>query len=154
MKPVDYLPYAWTAAQWLLLLFVFWTGLSLGNPEGPAWISFVGGVIMTFSLVPAVLGFRDLGVNLSPWPHPHSTNRLVTDGIYRHLRHPLYLSLIILAFGWSIWSQSWAGLAASVILTLVLRGKAACEERLLAKRHPDYEAYARNTGAFWPRWRR
>ncbi len=108
---------------------------------------------MTLSLLPAVLGFRDLGTNLSPWPRPHATNRLVTHGIYRRLRHPLYLSLIVLAVGWSMWSQSWAAFIASVLLALVLKGKAAHEELLLAQRHPDYASYARTTGSFLPRWR-
>lgn len=153
MKPAGYLGYVWTAAQWLVVVAVFWSGWRLGNPGGPAWVSLAGGGIMTLSLLPAVLGFRDLGPNLSPWPHPHATNRLVTHGIYRHLRHPLYLSLIICAVGWSIWSQSWAALVASAVLALVLKGKATREEQLLAKRHPDYASYARATGAFLPRWR-
>lgn len=153
MKPVDYLGCAWTAAQWLVFVSVFWSGLRFGNPEGPALLSLAGGAIMTLSLLPAVLGFRDLGTNLSPWPHPHATNRLVTHGIYRRLRHPLYLSLLVFAAGWSIWSQSWAALSASAVLALVLKGKAAHEEHLLAKRHPDYAAYARTTGSFLPRWR-
>ena len=108
---------------------------------------------MTLSLFPALLGFRDLGTNLSPWPHPHATNQLVTHGIYRYLRHPLYLSLIICAVGWSIWSQSWAAFIVSAVLAVVLKGKATREERLLAKRHPDYASYARATGAFLPRRR-
>jgi protein-S-isoprenylcysteine O-methyltransferase Ste14 len=151
MKPVDYLAYAWTAAQWLIVMVVLWAGLRLGNPDGPAWISLAGGAIMTFSLIPAVLGFRALGANLSPWVHPRAANRLVTHGIYRSLRHPLYLSLIVFSFGWSVWSQSWTSLLGSVVLAFVLKGKASCEERLLARRHPDYASYARSTTAFFPR---
>jgi protein-S-isoprenylcysteine O-methyltransferase Ste14 len=152
MNTADYQGYAYTAAQWFGLVAVFWAGWHHGNPEGPAWLSVAGGVLMTASLIPAVLGFRDLGVNLSPWPHPHATNRLVTHGIYRHLRHPLYLSLIVFSLGWAAWSQSWAAFVATVFLTAVLRRKASCEERLLVRRHADYASYARTTGCFLPRW--
>jgi protein-S-isoprenylcysteine O-methyltransferase Ste14 len=108
---------------------------------------------MTLSLLPAILGLRDLGTNLSPWPQPHATNKLVTHGIYRRLRHPLYLSLILLALGWAIWRQSWPSLLATAILLFILRRKAAHEERLLGRRHACYSAYAQTTGCFWPRLR-
>lgn len=153
MKPVDYSGYAWTAAQWLGLVTVLWTGWRHGHPDGAAWVSLAGGAIMTASLLPAILGFRDLGTNLSPWPRPHATNRLVTHGVYRHLRHPLYLSLIILAAGWAVWRQSWAALLATAALVFVLRRKAAHEELLLRERHPHYADYTRTTGFFLPRWR-
>lgn len=153
MKPADYSGYAWTAAQWLGLVTVLWTGWRQGCPDGPAWISIAGGAIMTTSLLPAILGFRDLGTNLSPWPHPHAANRLVTHGIYRRLRHPLYLSLIIFAIGWSVWRQSWAALLATAALVFVLRRKAAHEESLLFERHSHYADYVRTTGFFLPRWR-
>ena len=152
MRSVDYLGFAWTAAQCLVLAGVFLAGC-YEHADGDAWISIVGGVMMTASLLPAILGFRDLGPNLSPWPQPHATNKLVTHGIYRRLRHPLFLSLILLAVGWAIWRQSWPSLLTTAILLLILRRKAAHEERLLGRRHTCYSAYARTTGCFWPRWR-
>ena len=88
MRSVDYLGFAWTAAQCLVLAGVFLAGC-YEHADGDAWISIVGGVMMTASLLPAILGFRHLGPNLSPWPQPHATNKLVTHGIYRRLRHPL-----------------------------------------------------------------
>ena len=153
MKTADYLGFAWTAAQCLGLAAVLGAGWHYGRPDGAAWISIAGGVIMTTSLLPAILGLRDLGTNLSPWPQPHATNELVTHGIYRRLRHPLYLSLMLFAAGWAIWRQSWPSLLATAILIFILRRKAAHEERLLGRRHACYSAYAQTTGCFWPRWR-
>ena len=65
--------------------------------------------MVTASLLPAILGFRHLGTNLSRWPQPHGTNELITHGIYRRLRHPLYLSLILLAAGWARIAAKLAG---------------------------------------------
>jgi len=65
--------------------------------------------MVTASLLPVILGFRHLGTNLSPWPQPHGTNELITHGIYRRLRHPLYLSLILLAAGWARIAAKLAG---------------------------------------------
>jgi protein-S-isoprenylcysteine O-methyltransferase Ste14 len=152
MKSADYSGYAWTAAQWLVLALVLWTGWHFCRPEGAPWISLLGGAVMTASIVPALLGFLHLGSNLSPWPQPHAGNQLVTRGIYRHLRHPLYSSLIIFAFGWAAWRQSWPALLAAVALCLVLKRKIAHEEALLTERHLAYTDYALATGCFLPRW--
>jgi protein-S-isoprenylcysteine O-methyltransferase Ste14 len=153
MKPVDYRGLAWTAAQWLGLAAVFWTGWRHDHPEGAAWISIAGGMIMAISLVSAIVGFCALGTNLSPWPQPHATNKLVTHGIYRRLRHPLYLSLILLSVGWAAWRQSWPAVLATAVLIFILRRKAAHEEFLLRQRYAHYSDYARTSGCFLPRWR-
>ncbi len=151
MKPAYDSGYAWTAAQWLVLALVLWTGSHFCRPDGAPWLSLLGGAFMTASIVPAFLGFLHLGSNLSPWPQPHAGNQLVTRGIYRHLRHPLYSSLIIFAFGWAAWRQSWPALLTAVVLSLVLKRKAAHEEALLTERHPAYTDYALATGCFLPR---
>lgn len=151
MRPVNHSGYAWTAAQWLVFSVVLLAGGYQENAHRPAWISLLGGGIMTVSLVPALLGFLHLGANLSPWPQPRAANRLVTHGIYRIIRHPLYLSLIIFAVGWAVWRQSGAALAATALLWFVLHRKAAREEVLLGQRHPSYEGYRLGTAAFLPR---
>lgn len=154
MSPRHFPGYVLTAMQWVVLLLVLWAGWHFRRPDGPPWLSALGGVVMTCSLVPAVLGLFHLGRNISPWPHPHDSNRLVTHGIYRHLRHPLYASLISFAAGWALWSQSWAALLAGVLLFIVLRTKAGREEQFLLRRHPGYEEYTRSTGSFLPAWRK
>ena len=108
---------------------------------------------MTIFLSPAIFGFRDLVTNLIPWPRPQVTNALVTHGICRCLRHPLYLSLIFLAVGWALWRQSWPALFSAAILTFIPRRKTAHEELLLRRSHARYADYARTTGRFLPRWR-
>ncbi len=154
MNPRHFPGYMLTALQWLALVLVLWAGWRFHRPEGMPWLSALGGFVMTCSIIPAVLGFFHLGRNIGPWPQPHDGNRLVTHGIYRHLRHPLYASLIFFAAGWALWSQSWPALVAAVFLFIVLRTKAVREERLLLHRHPGYEQYARRTGSFLPVWRK
>lgn len=52
------------------------------------------------------------------------------------MRHPLYLSLILAGFGWAlIWASAPAA-GATIALALLLRGKAAVEERLLLRKFP------------------
>jgi protein-S-isoprenylcysteine O-methyltransferase Ste14 len=140
----------WTLAHWVALSLVLVSGWNFHAPDGPHELSLIGGIGMTVSLAIAVAGFVGLGKNLSPWPQPHRSNSLVTHGIYRFIRHPLYLSLVIFAIGWSIWRQSIPAIICSLLLLWVLRRKAAHEEKHLMERHPQYLAYAKNTGGFLP----
>lgn len=154
MNPRHLPGYALTAMQWGAMVFVLWAGWHFHRPDGSPWLSALGGMLMFASIIPAALGFFHLGRNISPWPHPHDSNCLVTHGIYRHMRHPLYASLIFFAAGWALWSQSWPALLAGAVLFIVLRTKAVREERLLLRRHPGYEQYAQRTGSFFPAWRK
>jgi len=114
-------------------------------PDSAAWISRVGGEVMTISLLPAVVGFRHLG----PWLQPHATNGLVTHGISRCLRHPPYLSLIRLAVERAARRHSWPALLATALL-LTLHRKAAHGH---CQRPTRYSDYSRTSECFLPRRR-
>lgn len=109
---------------------------------------------MLGSLVLAIKGFIDLGKNLSPGPRPVRNNTLVTRGIYSHIRHPLYSSLVVLAAGWSVFTHSWEAGAGTVALFVFLWRKSKVEEIDLKKIHPGYESHVNCTGAFVPRFGR
>ena len=75
------------------------------------------------------------------------TTILVTEGIYRHLRHPLYLSLLLLAAGAWLKSVSWASTAAAVGTALAIGQTARAEERELeaqfGEAYKDYRTRAK-----------
>ncbi|MEN8870469.1 MAG: methyltransferase [Akkermansiaceae bacterium] len=75
---------------------------------------------------------------------------MVCHGIYALLRHPIYTSLIFLAFGWSLAWGSVAGLVISAVMTLFLMAKLADEESRLKKRFPDYKPYMKKTKRLIP----
>jgi len=78
--------------------------------------------------------------------------KLVTTGMYRRIRHPLYMSEIIHAFGTSILA---AHPVAMVIfcITLVLEIiRAKLEERKFLRMVPAYAEYRRKTGFLWPKF--
>jgi len=53
---------------------------------------------------------------------------LVTEGIYRYIRHPMYSSLLLLAWGVFFKSFSWAALVLVLVATLALFATAKAEE--------------------------
>jgi len=59
----------------------------------------VGFLIMIIALIILLVAIKDLGRNLSPFPRPINNSNLVTKGIYRFTRHPMYYSLIFISLG-------------------------------------------------------
>lgn len=79
------------------------------------------------------------------------TTQLVTSGIFRHIRHPMYASLMALAWGAYCQNPSWSGTAiagfASVCLLLTAK---ADEAECLAYFGEPYAAYMKTTRRFIP----
>ncbi|MDR2189236.1 MAG: isoprenylcysteine carboxylmethyltransferase family protein [Azonexus sp.] len=79
------------------------------------------------------------------------TTRLVTGGIYAHIRHPMYAALLFLT--WGIWLQAptLVGLLLAVAVSLFLLLTALADEReCLAWFGAPYADYMRGTRRFIP----
>jgi protein-S-isoprenylcysteine O-methyltransferase Ste14 len=88
--------------------------------------------------------------NFSVLPEPKAAARLVTTGPYAHVRHPMYLAVLLAALGFALAWNTLVHWTAFAILALVLHAKALREERLLAARFPEYEGYAARTRRLIP----
>lgn len=82
--------------------------------------------------------------------------RLVVSGLYRYCRNPMYLGVLMVLLGWSIWSASlWVaayGVAVAVMFHLFVVGY---EEPHLRRRFgPEYTAYCAHVRRWLPggRW--
>lgn len=74
-------------------------------------------------------------------PEPKEGGELVTSGIYRLVRHPMYLAVLLCAIGASLaYQESWKWVV-SGLLMLVLIIKMRREEKLLLKRYAGYAEY-------------
>ena len=56
---------------------------------------FLGILIIIIAFIIMLVSIKDLGINLSPFPRPINNSNLVTTGIYRFMRHPMYYSLTV-----------------------------------------------------------
>ncbi len=82
-----------------------------------------------------------------------SLQQVVTFGIYRHLRHPMYTAMLLWALAQILLLQNWlAGPAAAVtfLLVYVLRMPRR-EQRLLERYGYRYLEYMERTGGLLPR---
>ena len=56
---------------------------------------FLGISITIIAFIIMLVSIKDLGRNLSPFPRPINNSTLVTTGIYRFTRHPMYYSCLL-----------------------------------------------------------
>lgn len=76
---------------------------------------------------------------------------LVTDGIYRVIRHPSYLGMIILMLGWALAFRSGLGVILAALIVPPLLVRIRSEEILLRSQFGDeYDAYCRRTSRLIP----
>ena len=79
------------------------------------------------------------------------STRLVRRGAYRYIRHPMYSSLLLLAWGVFWKAPSWPGAALVAVATACLLATARAEEREnLRFFGPAYAATMRQTKMFIP----
>ena len=105
------------------------------------------GLILCGNAFAIAVLFR-LGRSFSVMPEARG---LVTGGIYRHIRHPLYLAEEIAAVGCAIQFFSlWALLLLCMQLGFQLR-RMTNEERVLERRFPEYARYRQTTARLIPR---
>jgi protein-S-isoprenylcysteine O-methyltransferase Ste14 len=113
------------------------------------WIGVVlfatGGILRLWPVF--VLGNRFSGLVAIQEGHT-----LVTTGIYRTIRNPSYLGLLLGALGWSLGFRSWAGVILTALMVPPLVARMASEERLLrAQFGEEYDAYQARTWRLIPR---
>ena len=68
----------------------------------------LGGLVAALGVATAVAAFvrfRRIGTTVNP-TDPNKASHLVTDGVFRVSRYPMYLGLLLLLIGWAIWLGS------------------------------------------------
>ena len=119
----------------------------------PYWLRWTGVGLGLASLGLLVWTHRVLGRQWSPFLKIQKDHRLVTEGPYRRVRHPMYSAL----FGWML---SVSLIAANWLFVVILAGAASAmllriprEEAMLANRFGDeFQAYRSRTGLLLPRF--
>ena len=104
-------------------------------------ITYICNFLITLALIIIVFSAKDLGKSLSPMPRPKENSKLITSGIYRLFRHPMYYSLIIISFSFFLKSLTIYNLILSILLTFIISNKIKIEEEYLTKKFHNYTSY-------------
>lgn len=118
-------------------------------PQGQLWATVAALVLAALGGALALAGlahFARARTTFNPLA-PQHTRALVTDGVYRITRNPMYLGMLLVLAGWALWlgnAASWLGLPLSVALLTWLQ--ILPEERFLRARFgAAFDDYLRRT---------
>ena len=79
------------------------------------------------------------------------TTQLIKSGLYRYIRHPLYLSLILGGFGVMMKDPDWIPILLSGVNLTALYLTARIEEKEMIKKFgKEYSVYIKKTKMFIP----
>jgi protein-S-isoprenylcysteine O-methyltransferase Ste14 len=133
----------------LVIQTLFLDILPIGEQAMP--LRLAGLLIYGLGLAVAITGRLQLGQNWSNLEdyRVRPGQALVSHGIYRYIRHPIYAGDLMLLIGLELALNSWLVLGVIVPLVTVLR-QAAREESLLARTFVGYTDYQRRTKRFIP----
>ena len=123
-------------------------GVWILDGDGIRWLGVamfaIGGALRLWPVF--VLGRRFSGlVAIQPG------HTLVTTGIYRNIRHPSYLGLLLTIFGWALAFRSGVGVLLAVLIVPPLMARISAEEALLQTQFgAEYDAYRARTSRLIP----
>jgi protein-S-isoprenylcysteine O-methyltransferase Ste14 len=122
-------------------------------PEAERSAGGVGAALMTLALWLFWRSHADLGRNWSPSLQLREGHALVTEGVYRHVRHPMYASEWLWGVAQALLLQNWvAGWASLALFTPMYVLRVPREERMMLDRFGEgYRAYMDRTGRVVPR---
>lgn len=114
-------------------------------------LRYLGLVLFPLGLIGMHWAEASLGRQFSVYVRIQEDHKLVTEGLYRNLRHPRYLGIILFTVGFSLVYRSWLALLLVAVLTLVLLRRIQGEEALLHRAFgTDWEAYCRKSWRLVP----
>ena len=142
------------------LLYLFTSWLDFADYHLPRWFSqavgWTGAVTFAAALWLLWRSHADLGRNWSAMVEVRKGQSLVTEGVYRTIRHPMYAAHWLWAVAQALLLQNWvAGPAFLVVFLALYPLRVPREERMMLDQFGDnYRWYVKRTGRLIPRLRR
>ena len=120
----------------------------------PVWVRWLGAGLGVTCLPLMWWVFTSIGSNISETVLTKREHRLVTDGPYRWVRHPLYGVGLLKILALSLMASNWFMALLWLIYVLVFRYIVIPieESKLIAAFDGEYEQYQARTGALAPRF--
>lgn len=115
------------------------------------WPRRIGLPLFVFGLTIMIVGQITLWQNYSGFVVIKKGHQLITHGIYRFTRNPMYFGVILVFAGLPIYAASVYGFLAMLAMIPILLFRIKMEEKMLAKHFGDeYEAYRNTTKRLIP----
>ena len=125
--------------MWLIAVLIPVLELPAMTRSWPSYLIF----LMGFSLlIPSIFSFKKFNTTINP-TRPEQGSQLISSGVYRISRNPIYLGFFLLLIGWGLWLASTLALLVSILFpALMTRFQIIPEEQALETLFgDDYLAY-------------
>lgn len=144
---------AFAAMQVVSIFYVLTPWFDFADYHLPAWAGVVGAAVFAVALWLLWKSHADLGRNWSPTLQIMEEHALVTQGIYRHMRHPIYAAQWLWGIAQPLLLQNWiAGLAGLVSFLPIYLYRVPREEQMMLEHFgEEYRSYMGRTGRVIPR---
>lgn len=138
----------------LPLFYIFTPLLDFADYRLPAWLGWIGTAVFAMALLLLWRSHADLGRNWSAILQIRPEHTLVTNGIYRHIRHPMYAAHLLWAIAQGLLLENWlAGWAFLVVFVPLYLIRAPKEEQMMLEQFGEqYRQYISRTGGIIPRF--
>ncbi len=137
-------------SPFVYLLNPAWMAWSkIGLPDWFRWLGVGLGVINVLGIYWL---FSSIGSGITPTSGTRTEHKLVTKGVYKYIRHPLYTfgSSLFLSFG--MMADNWFIALLGVVAFIGMAIRTPKEEaNLIAKFGDEYREYMKRTGRFLPK---
>lgn len=136
------------------LIYVFTSRLDFANYYLPDWVGWLGLVVFMDAIWLLYLSHRDLGRYWTITVGLREDHKLVTKGIYKYIRHPMYAAHLVWAIAQIMMLHNWiAGYCFIITMLPFYFYRARREEDMLIDQFgKEYWKYKQKTGALFPKF--
>jgi len=140
----EYYPNILVALQFGIIIIMIFFTRNFFDSIFAIMIFIIGAIVGIWALQHNQLG------NFNVQPKLKDNAKLITTGIYSYIRHPMYLSVIIMMFSTVFASSTLLEFFLFLVLIFVLWLKARREENLWSLHNENYKLYIERTKLFLP----
>lgn len=141
----------WFVGIQLFLFLLYTLDIDLYTVKTPTYLVYLSYGLFALATLFGILAVLQLNTNLSPFPSPKKGAYLVTSGVFKFSRHPIYTAIIFGGLSYGVIQSSWFKVAIAYLLWLLFYFKSSYEEKLLSQKFPEYADYKTKVGRFFPK---
>jgi protein-S-isoprenylcysteine O-methyltransferase Ste14 len=136
----------------LPLVYLFSSLLDGANYSLPQWIGWLGALLFAFSIWLLWRSHADLGRYWTPTLGIREKHELVTHGVFKYIRHPMYSAHLLWALAQALMLHNWiAGFSFLVTIIPHYLVRVPNEEKMMIQQFGhEYQLYMRKTGRIFP----
>jgi protein-S-isoprenylcysteine O-methyltransferase Ste14 len=137
----------------LPLIYLFSSWFDFADYTLPEWLGWVGAVLFAVGIWLLWQSHAALGRNWTPTLSLRDEHTLVTDGVFKHIRHPMYAAHYLWAIANVMMLPNWlAGYAFLVASVIQYATRIKAEEQMMIEQFGEqYESYIKKTKQLIPR---